>query len=435
VAKHQHEIRDPIHNFVRVTADEVAAINSRPFQRLRHIHQLALTYLVYPGATHRRFEHSLGVMELAGRVFDVITHERNRYRTLEIFPDTETLVAWRKVVRLAALFHDLGHLPFSHAAEEQLLPDGKHHEWLTVEVLRSEEMRRVLKGMMPSPDPDLVAKIAIGPEKWGKWFGKATDFNEWDLLMTEIVTGDAFGVDRIDYLLRDSHHAGVVYGRFDHYRLIDTLRILPHPTLERPMIGIEKGGMHAAEALQLARQFMFLQLYYHHVRIAYDVHLSEFMVKWLKAYPSDVEGHLRMTDNEVLAAIAMAAADGAAAGHDSARRISRRGHFRKIYERNALDQRLQPDAVARVAAALRGRFGAAAIREKTITPKQQNIEFPILLDGGEISTSRAESTIYADFKPAAVGFVLIDPDKKTEARTWLAANKKMILSQQMELNV
>jgi uncharacterized protein len=283
--------------------------------------------------------------------------------------------------------------------------------------------------------PDLVAKIAIGPEKWGKWFGKATDFNEWDLLMTEIVTGDAFGVDRIDYLLRDSHHAGVAYGRFDHYRLIDTLRILPHPTLERPMVGIEKGGMHAAEALQLARQFMFLQLYYHHVRIAYDVHLSEFMVEWLKTYPTDVEGHLRMTDNEVLAAITIAAADSAAAGHDSAQRIARRGHFRKIYERNALDQRLHPDAVVRVAAALRERFGDAAIREKSIAPKQQNIEFPILLDGGEISTSRSESTIYADFKPAAVGFVLIDPDKKTEARTWLAANKKMILSQQMELNV
>jgi uncharacterized protein len=375
------------------------------------------------------------VMELAGRVFDVLTHERNRQRTLDIFPDTETLVAWRKVVRLAALFHDLGHLPFSHAAEEQLLPDGKHHEWLTVEVLHSDEMRRVLKGMMPSPDPDLVARIAIGPEKWGKWFGKATDFSEWDLLMTEIVTGDAFGVDRIDYLLRDSHHAGVAYGRFDHYRLIDTLRILPHPNLERPMIGIEKGGMHAAEALQLARQFMFLQLYYHHVRIAYDIHLSEFMVEWLKTYPTDVEGHLRMTDNEVVSAIMAAAADGTAAGHDPARRIARRGHFRRIYERNALDQRLHPDAVGRVAAALRERFGDAAVRERSVPPKQQNIEFPILLDNGEISTSRAESTIYADFKPAAVGFVLIDPDKKIEARTWLAANKKTILSQQMELNV
>jgi HD superfamily phosphohydrolase len=434
--KHQHEIRDPIHNFVRVTADEVAAINSRPFQRLRHIHQLALTYLVYPGASHRRFEHSLGVMELAGRVFDIVTDERNRHPDVrDIFPDRETLFAWRKIVRLAALFHDLGHLPFSHAAEEQLLPDGKHHEWLTVEVLRSEEMRRILKKMMPPPDPDQVAKIAIGPEKWGKWFGKATDFDGWDHLMTDIVTDDALGVDRIDYLLRDSHHVGVAYGRFDHYRLIDTLRILWDPTLDRPMIGLEKGGIHAAEALQLARQFMFLQLYYHHVRLSYDIHLSEFMVQWLKSYPTDVEGHLRMTDNEVLTALASAALDGNADGFDPARRIAQRGHFRKVYERNALDQRLHPGAVERVAAALRARFGEEAVRHKVIPPKQQNIEFPVLLDSGDISTSRTESTIYADFKPSTVGFVFIDPERKKEATKWLAENKKQILSEQMELGI
>jgi hypothetical protein len=159
------------------------------------------------------------------------------------------------------------------------------------------------------------------------------------------------------------------------------------------------------------------------------------MVEWLKTYPVDVEGHLRMTDNEVLSAIMIAAADFRAAGHDPARRIARRAHFRKIYERNALDQRLQPDAVGRVAAALRERFGDAAIRERSVPPKQQNIEFPVLLDDGQISTSRAESNIYADFKPAAVGFVLIEPEKKTEARAWLAKNKKMILSEQMELDV
>jgi HD superfamily phosphohydrolase len=67
MSKHMHEIRDPIHVFIKLDSDERKVLNSRPFQRLRHIHQLALTYLVYPGATHRRFEHSLGVMELAGR--------------------------------------------------------------------------------------------------------------------------------------------------------------------------------------------------------------------------------------------------------------------------------------------------------------------------------------------------------------------------------
>ena len=77
VAKNSHEIRDPIHTFVRLDSTERHVLDSRPFQRLRHIHQLALTYLVYPGATHKRFEHSLGVMELAGRVFDIVTNRDN----------------------------------------------------------------------------------------------------------------------------------------------------------------------------------------------------------------------------------------------------------------------------------------------------------------------------------------------------------------------
>lgn len=142
-----------------------------------------------------------------------------------------------------------------------------------------------------------------------------------------------------------------------------------------------------------------------------------------------------MTDNEVLTAMAIAAADNTEAGHDPAHRIMTRRHFRKIYERNALDQRVHPNAVGRIAEAFRQRFGEAAVRERSIPPKQQNIEFPILLDSGEISTSRSESTIYADFKPAAVGFVLIDPERKKEARTWLATNKKMILSEQMEIGI
>jgi HD superfamily phosphohydrolase len=263
-------------------------------------------------------------------------------------------------------------------------------------------MREILKGMMPAPDPDQVAKIAIGAEKWAKWFGQATDFDDWDLLMAEIVTGDAFGVDRIDYLLRDSHHAGVAYGRFDHYRLIDTLRILPHPKTDQPMIGIQKGGIHAAEALQLARQFMFLQLYYHHVRLAYDIHLSEFMIDWLKTYPTDMEGHLRLTDNDVLVEIARAARDSSASGHDSASRIANRTHFRKIYDRNAMDQQVRPDAVQKVAEALAGKFGKEHVRSRLVPLKQQNVDFPVELDSGEVSTSIAESTIYADFKPAAV---------------------------------
>src|SRR3989442_12977636 len=115
MAKLQHEIRDPIHNFVRVSADEIAAINSRPVQRLRHIHQLALTYLVYPGATHRRFEHSLGVMDLAARIYDVVTNpEVVSDEIKSLLPelnDRDKLRYWCRVLRVAALCHDVGHLP------------------------------------------------------------------------------------------------------------------------------------------------------------------------------------------------------------------------------------------------------------------------------------------------------------------------------------
>src|SRR6266700_8028714 len=127
--KNIHEIRDPIHVFVRLDSHERSVLNSRAFQRLRHIHQLALTYLLYPGATHRRFEHSLGVMDLASRVFDVVTNGENvKFDSVrDIIPDAADLQYWRRVLRAAALCHDMGHLPYSHGAESELLPDGKNH--------------------------------------------------------------------------------------------------------------------------------------------------------------------------------------------------------------------------------------------------------------------------------------------------------------------
>src|SRR5437763_10809986 len=105
--KNIHEIRDAIHVFVRLDSHEREVLDSRPFQRLRHIHQLALSYLVYPSATHKRFEHSLGVMELAGRVFDVVTNPKNvtdeiRDTLAEISQENQ-LQYWRRVLRMAAL--------------------------------------------------------------------------------------------------------------------------------------------------------------------------------------------------------------------------------------------------------------------------------------------------------------------------------------------
>ena len=106
-----------------------------------------MSYLIYPGATHKRFEHSLGVMELASRVFDIVTNQDNIHPMVrELVPEisVEAKIGYgRSALRIAALCHDLGHLPFSHAAEDKLLPDEWNHERLTVEFIRSNEMKQI----------------------------------------------------------------------------------------------------------------------------------------------------------------------------------------------------------------------------------------------------------------------------------------------------
>src|SRR5262249_1913811 len=162
-----------------------------------------------------------------------------------------------------------GHLPFSHAAE-RLLPEGVDHETITLQiVLHDEELQGIWKAIKVHPED--VAKLAT-PGRYGQ------PITGWEGILSEIITSDFFGADRMDYLLRDSHHTGVAYGKFDHHRLIDTLRILPkrYEETEEPALGVEEGGLHTAESLLVARYLMFTQLYYHPVRRIYDVHLKDF---------------------------------------------------------------------------------------------------------------------------------------------------------------
>ena len=175
-----HEIRDPIHVFVRLDDAERDVLDSAPLQRLRHIHQLALTYLVYPGATHKRFEHSLGVMELASRVFDVVTNPDNLSDEIrDLLPPlklttSDNLRYWRRVLRMAALCHDAGHLPFSHAGEKELLPPDWDHERLTRLIICSEEMKQIWESVTPPLRAQDIEKVAGGPRK-----AKDLHFSDW----------------------------------------------------------------------------------------------------------------------------------------------------------------------------------------------------------------------------------------------------------------
>ncbi len=424
--KRFHEIRDPVAVFVKLDTAEREVLNSAPVQRLRHIHQLALTYLVYPGATHRRFEHSLGVMHLASRVFDVITDEENRYEGCrDIFPGEDGLRYWRRVLRMAALCHDIGHLPFSHAAEE-LLPDKKNHEDLTFALIKSSEMEALWDSLTPPLKSDHIAKLALGPKE----MPKAT-FSSWEAILAEIITGNAFGVDRIDYLLRDSLHAGVAYGKFDHYRLIDTLRILPagESSKSEPTLGVEAGGLHSAEALILARHFMFTQLYCHPVRRIYDIHLKEFLLATLPGgkYAIDIDSHLRVTDAEITADIRKAVADKNHPGHIPAKRICNRQHFRLLYERNPDDTKANLESVKLVYEAVCGEFGAENVRHDHYGKNAGILDFPVLTSMNGIVSAWALSQIIPTIPSIIVDTVYINSDLKAQAIQWLADKKMKII--------
>jgi HD superfamily phosphohydrolase len=420
MAKGAQEIRDPVHVFVRIESDERAIVDSPFFQRLRHLHQLALTCLLYPGATHRRFEHSLGAMELAGRVFDVVTSDQNlRGAVRDIMPDPRELPHWRRAVRMGALCHDIGHLPFSHGAEG-LLPPGWSHERLSKEIIGGPPFRDAWNRMTPPLRADDVVKIAVGP-------GKAADqtFTAWESLMADIVVGDAFGVDRMDYLLRDSVHTGVAYGRFDHYRLIDTLRIVQAEEGGEPALGIAEGGLQSAEALIIARYFMFSQVYLHPVRRVYDIHLQDFLREWLPngRFSTELDDVLNLTDNDVLVAINAAARDRDARGHDPARRIVQREHFRLLYSRSPQDLKINPNAAQAVFKAAEGEFGPDKVRRDFYTSKNGVLDFPVLQRNGGVGSSTDHSETLARTPVATAQYVFIAPEVRTQAEKWLHDNR------------
>ncbi len=428
-----HEVRDPIHVFIRYGSDERKVIDSLPFQRLRHIHQLGMTYLLYPGASHRRFEHSLGVMDLASRVFDIVTNRDiadNRVISQigSIFSHIKTpeeKYYWRRTLRMAALCHDLGHLPFSHGAEKDLLPEGWSHERLTVQIITSPQMGAIWGEITPPLRAKDIAKIAVGPKIIKE------SFTEWELLLSEIITGDAFGVDRIDYLLRDSYHTGVMYGKFDHNRLIDTLRILPmSESSATPTLGVESGGIYSAEALLLARYFMYMQVYLHPVRRIYDIHLCEYLKETLNGefLPIDIETFLKSTDEHILSNLAMHAMknDGSQI-NIYAKRIACRNHFKVLYERKAEDEDIFSYPGSAIYNAAATAFSKESVRHESYFKAEGPMDFPVLGNDGKIASSLLVSKTLKHIPYPAIDYVFIDPIKRDEGRSWLEKNKKDIL--------
>uniref|UniRef100_A0A7C3YM10 HD domain-containing protein n=1 Tax=Geoglobus ahangari TaxID=113653 RepID=A0A7C3YM10_9EURY len=203
-------IHDVIHGSIKLNEWQLEIIDTPTFQRLRRIKQLGFAHLVYPGANHTRFEHSLGAMHVASKI-----------------TNNEEIVA-------AALIHDIGHTPFSHSTENTLKKYLKSRHEDIKDIIKNSEIKDVL-------------------EKYGM---------NWKLVVKNVTKPPVSGVidvDRIDYLLRDSHYTGVAYGIIDADRLLDKI------VFDGREIYIERGGIRAAESFLISRYLMYSTVYYHHV--------------------------------------------------------------------------------------------------------------------------------------------------------------------------
>ena len=229
-------IRDPLWNNIRVDPLALQLVDSRAFQRLRYVRQLGLAYLVYPGASHSRFEHALGAYHLARRTLGLFA-ERESESVLEP-------VACR-IVRYAALLHDIGHYPFSHALEEI---GALHHEEVARPLIMGGEVAGILRGELGDDAPTRIMDLIRGRS---------------ENPLQGLISG-SLDLDKIEYLKRDAFMCGVNYGDIDVDRLLDSLTLVEDPERGSPMVGISEKGLSALESLLFAKYQMYRNVYWHH---------------------------------------------------------------------------------------------------------------------------------------------------------------------------
>lgn len=276
-------IRDPIHGTIPVCDEEKAVIDSRFYQRLRHIRQLGFGELAFPGATHTRHAHSLGAMHVSSRLFDAVASRSDLPEAVR--------ARFRMAVRLAVLCHDIGHMPLSHASEKIGPPrqslklpswlksgEGHHgqasHEDFSAKIVVDSSLTPIIERAFGKHDvtPNDVAFLISGdtPPEGTRFSHGGVD---WAPLLRALVSGE-LDADRMDYLMRDSFYTGVQYGRYDIDWIVSNLNAAEKNG--RMYLALSKAAAFAFEDFLLSRYHMFVSVYLHHTSVNFDHMLGRY---------------------------------------------------------------------------------------------------------------------------------------------------------------
>src|SRR3954463_1328363 len=265
-------IRDPLHNNIRLDPLARELIETPAFQRLRYVRQLGLAFLVYPGATHTRFEHALGTYHLAKRSLALLDESEG----LAGIPDDECAI-----VTAAALLHDLGHYPFSHALEEI---GALNHEEVARTLIASGDIGEILTRTLGADAPARIIALVRGESRSP---------------LQRLISG-SLDLDKLDYLRRDALMCGVSYGDIDVDRLLNSLVLVDDDASGGLTVGIAEKGLSALESLLFAKYQMYRNVYWHHAIRSATAMYKRLVADALDAGALDADRLASFTDEGLL---------------------------------------------------------------------------------------------------------------------------------------
>lgn len=329
------DVRDPVHGNIAISEAEVSILDSKAYQRLRQIKQLGFSEFSFPGATHNRYLHSLGVCHLAGVAFDSVfgTHE---------FSSPKVRQRLRQSLRLASLLHDIGHGPLSHASEEVMPPlkdldvkiyqrrkippplgKAADHEDYTIKFVTDSSLTEVLRANFSDIDPYNIACLIDKSLVLQDDFFRDQDL-DFRTILSQLVSSE-MDVDRMDYLERDAYFCGTNYGKVELNWLLSNLTY--HLKEGHLHLALNRRALYTFDDFLLARHHMHLMVYFHHKSIIYEELLYRYLTSKECTFfvPADIEEYVGCTDYALYQHLSKVT-------NPWARRLVERRPFRMLFE-------------------------------------------------------------------------------------------------------